>query len=258
MSLGSKMPFSSISLTWGRTLSSANWRTVSRKSTSSSVSETRGAGAEAAAFATACDMMAILPDRGRKPLILAFARGRLGRGPVRCLNQWRESQNSGLVHFVFGGVALARRNRVLDVVVLLVLDDERLVVRSHQFYLQLAIGAVLLGVGGLVGDGVLITDRLGHFPENVRQFTHQPRSIAAASGHPGEGVYLVLGLNVVHQRRGNIGIPSSRGVHPMQGGVAGTDGIDGYVGRGLDLFENGVESDLAEGIATAGDHDQFL
>src|ERR1019366_2654876 len=73
MSLGSNTPFSSISLTCGRTLSSANWRTVSRKRVSSSVSETRGAGAEAASLATVSDMRAILPDRGRKPSILASA-----------------------------------------------------------------------------------------------------------------------------------------------------------------------------------------
>src|ERR1039457_7516242 len=67
-----------------------------------------------------------------------------------------ESQTGDLFHLVLGSVAFAGRDLVLDVVVLLVLDDERLVIRSNQFHLQLAIGAVLLGVRGLVRDGVLI------------------------------------------------------------------------------------------------------
>src|SRR5215831_18167809 len=44
MRVRSKTPFSSISRTLGRRLSSANWRTFSRKRISSSVSETRGRG----------------------------------------------------------------------------------------------------------------------------------------------------------------------------------------------------------------------
>src|ERR1039458_3193923 len=110
-----------------------------------------------------------------------------------------------LFHLVLGGVALASHDLILDIVVLLVLEDERLVIRPNQFYLQLAIGAVLLGVGGLIRDGVLITDRLGHFAENIWQFTHEPRRVAAAAGHPGKGRHLVLGLEVVHPRQGTVG-----------------------------------------------------
>ena len=70
---------------------------------------------------------------------------------------------------MLGGVAVARDDLILDVLVLLVLDLQRLVVRPHQLHFQLAIGAVLLGVGGLVGDGVLIADGLRDLAEDFRQ-----------------------------------------------------------------------------------------
>src|SRR5271167_4070027 len=74
-----------------------------------------------------------------------------------------------LFHFVLGGVAFAGENRVLDVLVLLVLDDKRLVVGADQFHPQLAIGAVLLGIGRLVGDGVFIADGAGDLTKDVRK-----------------------------------------------------------------------------------------
>ncbi len=65
---------------------------------------------------------------------------------------------------MLGGVAVARDDLVLDVVVLLVFDHERLVVGPNQFDFQLAVSAVLLGVGGLISDGVLIANGLRDLP----------------------------------------------------------------------------------------------
>ena len=52
---------------------------------------------------------------------------------------------------------------------------ERLVVRTNQFDLELAVGAVHLGIGGLVGDGVLVANRLRDFLEDSGQVALKAR-----------------------------------------------------------------------------------
>src|SRR5689334_1562637 len=63
----SKIPFSSISLAKGRTFSSANWRMLSRKRSSSSVRVVRGVGAGACSVVSGIG----IPSR-MEPVILAL------------------------------------------------------------------------------------------------------------------------------------------------------------------------------------------
>src|SRR5580704_18066225 len=59
----SNTPFSSISFTKGRTLSSANWRMLSRKRISSSVSVVRGEGA------AACNMVSGIQEAPSREVV---------------------------------------------------------------------------------------------------------------------------------------------------------------------------------------------
>src|SRR5271165_5940417 len=111
----------------------------------------------------------------------------------------REHGRAGaLLHLVLGGVAIARDDLVLDVLVLLVLDFQRLVIGADQLHLQLAIAAVLLGVGGLIGDGVLVANRAANLTEDFRKLARKSGDVTLPARHLGEVMHLVIGLGVIH------------------------------------------------------------
>ena len=76
----------------------------------------------------------------------------------------------GLFHRVFRRVAFARHDRVLHVLALLVFHFQRAPIGSDHFHFQFAVGAVQLGIGGVVGEVVLVADVADDVVKNLRQF----------------------------------------------------------------------------------------
>ena len=72
----------------------------------------------------------------RRPLPITFQRKSAGARLLVQTNRYdfRESYGQRLINLVFGGVAVARNNLVLDVVVLLVVYGQRLVVGPYEFH----------------------------------------------------------------------------------------------------------------------------
>ena len=62
----------------------------------------------------------------------------------------------------------------------------------------MAVAAVVLVVGGAVGEDVLVADGVVDLAEDVGERALEHGVEARASGHGGEGLELVLGLEVVH------------------------------------------------------------
>ena len=71
-----------------------------------------------------------------------------------------------------------------------------LVVDEEDF--DVAVTAVVFGVGGAVGEDVLVADGVVDLGEDVRECALEDGAEAHAAGHGGEGVELVLGLEVIH------------------------------------------------------------
>ena len=90
----------------------------------------------------------------------------------------------------------------------------------------------------------------------VGQLALEDGAEAEASGHGGEGVQLVLGLEVVQVAHG-AAHAASAARHLVDEG-AGADGEDGDVRRGFDLGEDLVEGELGEGVAAGADEDDVL
>ena len=80
-----------------------------------------------------------------------------------------------LLHFLAGAVSVARDDVVLQRLVLLVLHAQRVPFVVDQFDAQLAIGAVLLGVGGMVDELVLRADVLVDVARRSRASRRQKR-----------------------------------------------------------------------------------
>src|SRR5450759_1211875 len=108
------------------------------------------------------------------------------------------TRSSCLLHRVLRRVPLARVDNVLKVLTLLIMNLQWTAVGRLKFHFQLAVGAVLFGVGGMVRDAVLVADVGPDLVEYLRQFALKTREVGAASGKAGEGPHLVIGLQVVH------------------------------------------------------------
>ncbi len=78
-----------------------------------------------------------------------------------------------LLHFLLGAIAVAGDDVVFQRLVLLVLHAQRLAFVVHQLHAQLALGAVLLGVGGAVDQLVLGADVLVDVVHIVGQFARK-------------------------------------------------------------------------------------
>lgn len=71
---------------------------------------------------------------------------------------------------------------------LFVLHAEGVAFVVDQKNFDLAVGAVVLVVGGAVGEDVLVADGLVDLGEDVREFALEDGGEAEATGHPGEGL----------------------------------------------------------------------
>jgi len=156
----------------------------------------------------------------------------------------------------FGVVAVAGDDGVLLGVALFVLHAEGMAFVVDQEDLDLAVTAVVFGVGGAVGEDVFVADGVVDLAEDVGERALEERIEAHTTGQCGEGVHLVLRLKVVH-----IGDPSAHASAAFAHLVderARADGEDGDVGAGLDLGEDLVEGELGESVAAGADEDDVL
>jgi hypothetical protein len=138
-----------------------------------------------------------------------------------------------------------------------VLHAEGVAFVVYEKDLDLAIATVVLVVGGAVGEDVLVADGVVDLGEDVGERALEHWVKAHAAGHCGEGVELILGLEVVHIGDGCAHAATSAAVHLVKES-AGADGKDGDVLGGFDLGENLVEGEFREGVATGGDEDDVL
>jgi len=140
--------------------------------------------------------------------------------------------------------------------VLLVLHLEGMAFVVYKLDLDAAVGAVLLGVAGVVDDLVLAANGFIDDTEVVRGFGDEARLKAHAAGHVGKGAHLVVGLQIVHiaELLVEAAAAFSHGADESTGG----DGEDGDIGGFADLVEHLVEGELGEGVAAGGDDDDVL
>ncbi len=139
---------------------------------------------------------------------------------------------------------------------LFVLDLEWVALVVYELDLELAEGAVLLGVLRVIDDLVLGADGGIDGVEVVGHFADEAGCEEHAAGHAGKRLHLVVGLEVVHIAE-LAAKTAATFAHDAADG-AGGDGEDGDVGRFLDLVEDLVEGDLGEGVAAGGDEDDVL
>ncbi len=116
---------------------------------------------------------------------------------------------------------------------------------------DLTIAAIVFGVGGAVGEDVLVADGVVDRAEDVGELALEDGSEAEATGHRGKGPELVLSLQVVELAR------ATAAAHLVEHG-SGADGKDSDVFCGFDLGEHLVEGEFGEGVAAGADEDDVL
>ena len=161
-----------------------------------------------------------------------------------------------LLDLLFGVVAVAGDDRIFEGLVFFVLHLQGFAFTVDERYFDLAVAAVVAVVGGAVGEDVLVADGVINLREDVGQLALEDGAKAHAAGHGGEGLELVLGLEIVELAHGGAATHGAAAHFVDEG--SGTDGEDGDVGGGLDLGENLVESELGEGVLAAGDEDDVF
>ena len=124
-----------------------------------------------------------------------------------------------------------------------------------------AIAAVVVWVGGTVGENVLVADGFVDPVEDVGELALEDGAEAEATSHGGEGLQLILGLEIVHiahaAAASEAHAGSSAAAHLVDKG-AGADGEDGDVRRGFYFGENFVEGELGEGVTAGADEDDVF
>ncbi len=148
-------------------------------------------------------------------------------------------------------VTVTGYDRVLLWFALFVLHAERVAFVVDQEDFDLAVGSVVLVVGGAVGEDVLITDGVVDRAEDVGKFTLEDWGEAEAASHRRESPELVLGLQVVELAR------SATPAQFVEHG-SGADGKNGDVLCSFDLGVDLVEGELGEGVSARTDKDDVL
>ncbi len=123
------------------------------------------------------------------------------------------SWRSELFDGEFGVVAVAGDDGVLLGFAFFVLHAQWMAFVVDQKDFDLAVGAVVFGVGGTVGQDVLVADGVVDLAEDVGQRTLEERGEVKAACHVGEGLELILSLEVVHLA--NARRPYRRGLRPL-------------------------------------------
>src|SRR5579863_9648135 len=154
----------------------------------------------------------------------------------------------------------------LHILALLIANFERSTIRRHHFYFQLAVGAIELGIGRVIGQAVLVTDVARDVVKNLWVLRRKTRLIKAPPRHPGKSLHFVVGLQIVHLV-GGYGQPA---------GIAGpsmlvcldftrfpqdptyTDRKDRYVFSILDLLQTLIKIEFAETVKSSADEDDVF
>src|SRR5215467_4983576 len=111
-------------------------------------------------------------------------------------------------------VPVTRVDYWLHIFALLIAHFELSAIGGDEFYLQLAIAPVQLAVSRMVGNRVFVADVLPDAVEDFPKFLLEAREIRASARHAGEGVHLVIGLQVIHLANGNThAVGVSAGMH---------------------------------------------
>jgi hypothetical protein len=103
-----------------------------------------------------------------------------------------------LLHLLLGLVSVARDYVVFQRMVFLILHFERLPFVIDELYADLAVRAVLFGIGWRVAQRVLIPDRIVDRPENIRHLTFKAGEKGISASHARERRELVVCLKVVN------------------------------------------------------------
>src|SRR5580704_408807 len=98
---------------------------------------------------------------------------------------------------MLGCVSVARHNFYLLLFALLVFYLERTAVGGHDLYFQLAVGAIELAVGGMIGQRILIANVGTNVLKVLAILRRKSGKIGAAPGHRGEGAHFIVSLNVI-------------------------------------------------------------
>ena len=157
----------------------------------------------------------------------------------------------GLLSFV----AVAGYDGVFEGFLFLVLHLEWVAFVIDEEDFDLAVGAVVLVIGGTIGEDVLVADGVVDGGEDIGECALEERVEGKTAGHGRESFHLVFSLEVVEALDAAHG---SAGVSNFADEGTGTDGEDGDVGGGLDLGENLIEGDARESVAASADEDDVL
>src|SRR5580704_10569266 len=98
---------------------------------------------------------------------------------------------------MLGGVTVAGDDFDFLIFALLVFHFQGAAIGGYYLHFQLAISAIQLAVGGMVGQRVLLANILTDLLEDLAKLRLETREVGAASGHGGESLQFVVGLQVV-------------------------------------------------------------
>ena len=155
----------------------------------------------------------------------------------------------------FGFVAVTGDDGIFEGLVFFVLHAEGMAFVVDKQNFDLAIGAVVFGVGGTVGEDVFVADGVADGGEDVGERSLEHRVEAEPPGHGGEGAHLVFSLEVVHAANR---AHAAACVGQLADECAGANGEDRDVGCGFDLGEDLIESELGERVAAGANEDDVL
>src|ERR1017187_5768662 len=154
-------------------------------------------------------------------------------------------------------VSLAGIDDSFHILALLIFNFQRATIGGLQFDLQFPISPVELGIGGMVGNAVLVANVGGDLLKQARQLAFETRKIGSPAGELRQSFHLIVILQPANA-------PAER-VMAYAGGVdilpplpSNADGIDRDVFGGLDLLDRLVPGELAEGVGSGGNQDDVL
>src|ERR1700683_4042504 len=161
------------------------------------------------------------------------------------------------VHRMLGRIPVAGDDFQFLFFTLLVFCFERAAIGRHDLHFQLAVGAVELAVGGMIGQRVLIANVAADILKVLAILRLKPWKVSAAAGHGGEGAHFVVGLQIIHFAGVNAhtAVP---GVTHDSSDLSDADREDGYIFRILDLLHDLVQRGSAETIESGSDQDYVL
>src|SRR6267143_773507 len=99
---------------------------------------------------------------------------------------------NALFHRVLGGVPFARDDVVLHIFTLFIAHFERRAIGTYKLKFELAESSIQFGVGRVISNRVLVSNRVTYIAKNVRQFSLESRKVGASTGQLCEGVHFIV------------------------------------------------------------------